>query len=112
MFNNDSVGHKKKFPIAALYCAIVLPIVYGFYSLQYTKNNLAVIRKTCTTNISKAIILLMTKFKHIIREEQKSQNTKKRKKNERAQTKTTNNVIIRKCQHDKVHTAIYKHKKE
>ena len=29
----------------------------------------------------------------------------------KTKTKKTNNVIIRKCQHDKVHTAIYKHKK-
>ena len=48
--------------------------------------------------------------KHIIQEEQKFQNTKI-KKNERTQTKTTNKIIIRKFQHDKVHTAIYKHKK-
>ena len=48
-------------------------------------------------------------MKHIIRE-QKFQNTKI-KKNERTQTKKTNNVIIRKCKNYKVHTAIYKHKK-
>ena len=48
--------------------------------------------------------------KYIIREEQKFQNTKI-KKNERTQTKKTYNVRIQKCQHDKVHTAIYKHKK-
>ena len=29
----------------------------------------------------------------------------------KTKTKKTNNVIIRKCQHDKVHTAIYKHEK-
>ena len=48
--------------------------------------------------------------KHIIQEEQNFQNTKI-KKNERTQTKTTNKIIIRKFQHDKVQTAIYKHKK-
>ena len=78
MFNNDSVGHKKNFPIAALYCAIVLPIVYGFYSLQYTIKNLAVIRKACTANISKAIILLMTKFKEIWNTSQIANKVKKK----------------------------------
>ena len=50
-------------------------------------------------------------IKHITREEQKFQNTKI-KKNERTQTEKTNNVIIRKCKHDKVHSySDIKHKK-
>ena len=60
MFYNDSV---EKF----LYCAIVLPIVYGFSVCNIQKKNLAAIGKACTTYISKAIILLMTKLKKTLK---------------------------------------------